>query len=104
MAQIAVDQGFLKRKVEVETLSLAPAEVVVEFRREGRYFLKNMPFDPMLNEMMNMDGGHHGGMSVLDEGAEYVVAEFQISGAGEFVEVQTELPDPPPPPPRAERT
>jgi hypothetical protein len=49
-----------------------------------------MPFDPMHNEMMNMDGGHHGhhgGASVLDEGAEYVVAEFQVSGAGEFVEV-----------------
>jgi len=32
------------------------------------------------------------------------VAEFQVSGAGELVEVQAELPDPPPPPPRAERT
>jgi suppressor of ftsI/bilirubin oxidase len=43
MALIAVDQGFLVRKVEVKTLFLAPAEraeVVVEFRREGRYFLK----------------------------------------------------------------
>jgi suppressor of ftsI/bilirubin oxidase len=110
MALIAVDQGFLVRKVEVKTLFLAPAEraeVVVVFRREGRYFLKNMPFDPMHNEMMNMDGGHHGhhgGASVLDEGAEYVVAEFQVSGAGEFVEVEAEVPDPPPPPPRAERT
>ncbi|MEM4650607.1 MAG: multicopper oxidase family protein [Pyrobaculum sp.] len=110
MALIAVDQGFLERKVEVKTLFLAPAEraeVVVEFKREGRYFLKNMPFDPMHNEMMDMGGGHHGhhgGMSVLDEGAEYVVAEFQVSGAGEFVEVEAELPDPPPPPPRAERT
>ncbi len=37
----------------------------------------------MHNEMMNMDGGHHGGASVLDEGTEYVVAEFQISGAKE---------------------
>ena len=43
MALIAVDQGFLGRKVEVKTLFLASAEraeVVVEFRREGRYFLK----------------------------------------------------------------
>jgi len=74
MDLLAVDQGFLERKVEVKTLFLAPAEraeVVVEFKREGRYFLKNMPFDPMHNEMMNMDGGHHGhhgGASVLDEG------------------------------------
>jgi FtsP/CotA-like multicopper oxidase with cupredoxin domain len=107
MALIAVDQEFLERKVGVETLFLAPAEraeVVVEFKREGRYFLENMPFDSMHNEMMNMDGRHHGGMSVLDEGAEYVVAELKISGAGEFAEVETELPDPPPPPPRAERT
>ncbi len=92
--------------MEVETLFLAPAEraeVVVEFKREDRCFLKNMPFDPMHNEMMNMDGRHHGGASVLDEGAEYVVAEFQISGAGEFVEVEAELPDPPPPQPCAER-
>jgi FtsP/CotA-like multicopper oxidase with cupredoxin domain len=74
MALIAVDQGFLEREVEVETLFLAPAEraeVMVEFKREGRYFLKNMPFDSMHNEMMNMDGRHHGGASVLDEGAEY---------------------------------
>ncbi len=74
MALIAVDQGFLERKVEVETLILAPAEraeVVVEFKREGRHFLKNMPFDPMHNEMMDMGArhhGHHGGASVLDEG------------------------------------
>jgi FtsP/CotA-like multicopper oxidase with cupredoxin domain len=61
----------------------------------------------MHNEMMNMCGRHHGhrgGASVLDEGAEYVVAEFQVCGAGEFVEVEAELPDPPPPPPRAERS
>lgn len=74
MDLIAVDQGFLERKVEVKTLFLAPAEraeVVVEFKREGRYFLKNMPFDPMHNEMMDMGAGHHGhhgGASVLDKG------------------------------------
>lgn len=110
MALIAVDQGFLERKVEVKTLFLAPAEraeVVVEFKREGRYFLKNMPFDPMHNEMMDTGvghHGHHGGASALDEGTEYVVAGFLVSGAGDFVEVEAELPDPPPPPPCAERT
>jgi FtsP/CotA-like multicopper oxidase with cupredoxin domain len=43
MAPMAVDQGFLERKVEVKTLSRPAerAEVVVEFKREGRYFLKN---------------------------------------------------------------
>ncbi len=85
MAPIAADQGFLERKVEVKTLHPAPAEraeVVVEFKREGRYFLKNMPFDPMHNEMMDTGAGHHGhngGASVLDDGAEYVMAEFQVS-------------------------
>jgi len=54
---------LLERKVEVKTLYLAPTErveVVVEFEREGRCFLKNMPFDPMHNEMMDMGAGHHG--------------------------------------------
>ncbi len=109
MTLIAVDQGFVERKVEVKSLFLAPAEraeVLVEFKEEGRYFLKNIPFDPMHNEMVDMPHAHHGphgGAPVLDEGAEYTVAEFQVEGVGEFIEV-AELPDPPPPPPRVERT